>query len=183
MNEQMLKFFWEKIPTWKENAISYDALCFLFGCKKRRLREILHELSTYDNGDNMILIRSSKGGGFYKTDNPAEIEAYRREVYSRGKHVFAPLRKINRVLAPDGGQLKMTNNLKTTRLALGMMQTEVCAKMKQVDPSFDVAMLSRMENDRCLPTPFQLAHLAAIYGCTAVDLVDVQMCEQTQKTS
>ena len=41
----------------------------------------------------------------------------------------------------------------------------------QHNPYFDTAMLSKMECDRCLPTPLQLAHLAAIYGCTPLELV------------
>ena len=175
MNEQLLEVYWSELPIGKENAVSYDQLCSMWGRDKRTIRRILHELSRYDNGDNMILIRSSHGKGFYKTDNVEEIAAYRGECLNRGKRTFAPLKKIDRVLAPVTGQLSMANNLKATRLARGMMQSEVCEQMKTVDPSFDTIMLSKMENDRCLPTPWQLAHLAAIYGCTPMELVNVNL--------
>lgn len=175
MNEMILEVYWLELPTGKENAASYERLCEMWGRDKRTVRRILHELSRYDNGDNMILIRSSHGKGFYKTDDPHDIAAYRGECLNRGKRTLAPLRKIDRVLKPVTGQLSLSNNLKAVRMACGMMQTEVCAQMRVVDPSFDAAMLSKMECDRCLPTPIQLAQLAAIYGCTASDLVNVNL--------
>lgn len=171
MNEQLLEVYWAELPVGKENAWCYDKLCSEWVRDKRSVRRIMHELSAFDNGDNYILIRSSHGTGFYKTDDPKEIAEYRAECLNRGRRTFAPLRKIDRVLAPSGGQLSLNNNLKAIRIACGLMQSEVCAAMKCIDPAFDVAMLSRMENDRCLPTPLQLAHLAAIYGCTASELI------------
>lgn len=175
MNDMLLEAYWSELPVGKENAWCYDKICSEWGIGKRQVRHILHELSCYDNGDNYILIRSSHNTGFYKTDNTKEIAAYRAECLNRGKCTFAPLRKIDRVLAPESGQLSVMNNLKATRIACGMMQSEVCQRMKLIDPAFDIAMLSKMENDRCLPTPWQLAHLAAIYGCTPLELVDVDL--------
>ena len=175
MNDQTLELYWHEIPIGRENALSYADLCYMWSKDKRAVRDILHQLSGLDNGDNYILIRSSNGAGFYKTDNAREIAAYRAECLNRGKRTFAPLRKIDRVLAPESGQLSVANNLKATRIACGMMQSEVCEQMQIIDPAFNVAMLSRMENDRCLPTPMQLAHLAAIYGCAARDLVSGEL--------
>ena len=175
MNEQLLELYWSELPVGKKNAVTYEELSGMWGFSERHVRFILHELSGYDNGDNMILIRSSRDKGFYKTDDQKEIAEYRGECLNRGKRTFAPLRKIDRVLAPVTGQLSMANNLKAVRLARGMMQSEVCEQMQTVDPSFDTAMLSKMENDRCLPTPWQIAHLAAIYGCTPMELVNVNL--------
>lgn len=174
MNEQLLELYWNEIPIGKENAWTYDKLCSEWVRDKRQVRVILHELSGYDNGDNLILIRSSKGPGFYRTDDKADIAEYRAECLQRGKRTFAPLRKIDRVLAPDDGQLSMSNNIKAVRIARGMQQTEVCERMRQFDPAFDVPMLSKMENDRAWPSPLQLAHLAAILNCSAIELVDVR---------
>lgn len=175
MDEQLLELFWSEIPVGKKNAATYEELSGMWGFSKRYVRFILHELSEYDNGDNMILIRSSRDKGFYKTDNVKEIAEYRGECLNRGKRTFAPLKKIDRVLAPCNGQLSMANNLKATRLACGMTQSDVCKQMQTVDPSFDTIMLSKMECDKCLPTPLQLAHLAAIYGCTPMELVNVNL--------
>lgn len=93
-----LTFYWNCIPVGKENAITYPELCLMWDCTARKVRYILHQLSYHDNGDNYILIRSSHGKGFYKTDNAEDIEKYKRECTNRARHTFAPLRKIRRVL-------------------------------------------------------------------------------------
>ena len=173
--DELLELYWAELPVGKENAVTYEQLRDMWGKNPRDIRKILHDLSIYDNGDNMILIRSSHGAGFYKTDDREDIAAYRAECLSRGRRTFAPLRKIDRVLDPDSGQLSMTNNLKAVRLASGKTQTEVCGQMAIIDPAFDPIMLSKMENGRCFPTPLQLAHLAAIYGCTTRELVNYDL--------
>lgn len=106
MTEQLL-YYWNCIPVGKENAITYPELCIMWNCNERQVRYILHELSYNDNGDNMILIRSSHGKGFYKTDNAEEIEKYKKECINRAKHTFAPLRKINRVLNVNDMQIDL----------------------------------------------------------------------------
>lgn len=173
--EEMLKY-WRCIPVGKENAITYPQLEQRWGMSSRMVRKTLAELSRYDNGDNYILIRSSRGRGFYLSDDPAEIAAYKRECRSRALQTFAPLKKINRVLAvvlPEEINYSFTNNLKLRRKACGLMQDEVCEIMRAVDPSFDKSKLSRLENGYALPTPLQLHALANIYGCEPCELVEV----------
>lgn len=102
-----LSFYWSCLPVGKANAITYPELCKLWGCSERTVRHILHELSYYDDGDNLILIRSSHNRGFYKTDDVREIEQYKKECINRARHTFAPLRKINRVLNIDDTQLDL----------------------------------------------------------------------------
>lgn len=81
------------------SSLTYEDLQFFFSCSRRKCREILAELSTFDSGDDYILIRSSHdGGGFYKTRDHAKIEAYRKEVYNRAMNTLKPLKKIKRVL-------------------------------------------------------------------------------------
>lgn len=94
----MLEKLWQQIPIGKENAVTYTQLCAMWELSERAVRQRLHELSYFDNGDKYILIRSSHGKGFYRTDNAAEIERYKRECTNRARHTFAPLRKIRRVL-------------------------------------------------------------------------------------
>ena len=62
-NMDKLELYWSEIPMGKENAISYDKLCTAWGISQRAVRSILHKLSIYDNGDDTVLIRSSKDGG------------------------------------------------------------------------------------------------------------------------
>lgn len=164
--------YWDEIPVGRENAASYADLCEAWGTNKRGVREILHALSLYDNGDGLILIRSSNGAGFYRTDNPAEIAAYRAECLRRGRNTLAPLRKIDRVLAPASGQMSMDNNLRAVRVAKGLKAAEVCNWMRGYDPGFDVPTLSRMENGKCLPTPGQLRKLSEFYGVQPRELLN-----------
>ena len=169
-----LSAYWESIPTRKASAATYAELCAKWECCERKTRAILHELSLYDSGDDFILIRSSSVKGFYRTDNKAEIEAYKRECLARGRCNFAPIKKINRVLSNGGAQLNIENNLRVMRESAGLTQAEVCEKLKI--PVFDKFLLSKMENNCCLPTPYQLELLANLYGCNAAELVGVGIC-------
>lgn len=172
-----LERYWASLPVGKENAITYPRLERLWGMSERRVRKMLADLSRFDNGDNYILIRSSAGRGFYLTDDPATIAAYKRECRSRAVKTFAPLKKINRVLSdvlPDEINYSFTNNLKLIRKERDMRQEDVCDLMRAVDPSFDKSKLSRLENGYALPTPAQLHALARIYGCEPSELVEVE---------
>lgn len=171
------EFYWNDIPIGKENAVTYDTLCARWGKSRRAVREILHDLSLYDSGDDYILIRSARNcGGFYKTDNRDEMRAYRKECLNKGKSNFAPVKKINRILNADAEALQgsIFNNLKVARIAAGLKQSQVIEKMREYDPHLDVAMLSKFENGVCIPTPYQLARLAQIYGVQPNELVSIE---------
>ncbi len=173
--QNALNLFWNDIPVGKENAVTYDKLCALWKCDARTARARLHTLSLYDNGDNFILIRSGGCKGFYKTDDESEIKAYKRECLNKGRSVFAPVKKINRVLSADAEQLSLTNNLRVIRESKGLKQSDVCDSMKQYDRAFDKSLLSKMENGVCLPNYYQLSKLALIYDCTPFDLITADL--------
>lgn len=99
--------YWSQIPKGKENAVTYDDLCEMWDCSERTARKYLQELSNYDNSDSYVLIRSGKSKGFYLTDDIEEIERYRQECLNKGRSIFAPLKKCNRILAIDDSQLVM----------------------------------------------------------------------------
>lgn len=108
MTNDMLKEYWESIPIGKEKAIDYFRLMATWNTCERQTRKILHELSVFDNGDEYILIRSAKeGGGFYRTTAKTDIEAFKRECLHKGRSLFAPIRKINRVLGIDETQISL----------------------------------------------------------------------------
>jgi hypothetical protein len=170
------EFYWNDIPVGVENAVDYPTLCVMWGKNERAVRAILHELSYYDNGDNYVLIRSANGKGFYKTDDVDVITAYKKECWNKGRSTFAPLRKINRVLKSNSAELQSSifNNLKVVRLEKGLSQPAVVNALREYDAAVDVPMLSRMENGAILPTPYQLAKLAEIYGVQPCELVAIQ---------
>lgn len=167
--------YWNDIPVEKANAITYPELCDLWECTERAARERLHELSRYDNGDNYILIRSSSGKGFYRTDDEAEIKAYKRECLNKGRSVFAPIKKINRVLNANTEQYNFENNLRVIRESREMKQSEVCKLMKRHDAKFDKSLLSKIENSVVLPTPYQIILLSQIYGVEPLELLNVNL--------
>lgn len=171
MDDLSLEMYWNDIPIGKDNATHYPTLCDMWAKSERQVRQILHELSHYDNGDNYILVRSAKSKGFYRTDDAETIEAYKRECLNKGRSIFAPVKKINRVLNANSQQYSFDNNLKVFREAAGLTQGYVCQQMQKYDSAFDKPMLSKMENNFCLPTPFQLAHIAELYGCETWELV------------
>jgi hypothetical protein len=177
MKEHILDLYWRTIPIGKENAVTYNDLRIRWDVNERRARSILHELSLYDSGDDYILIRSARSKGFYRTDDKAEMKAYKRECLAKGRSVFAPVKKINRVLNEDGVQYSFTNNLRVVRERCGLTQTEVCRKVNDI--GLDKFLLSKMENGICLPTDYQLHRLAQIYGCRAHELIDssIWLCE------
>lgn len=170
-----VEVYWNDIPIGKENAFTYEELCYLWDCDPRKARAIMHELSLYDNGDNYILIRSSNGKGFYKTDDEAEIQAYKRECLNKGRSVFAPIKKINRVLSANAQQFDIENNLRLIRESKGFKQKDVCKYMKQFDRAFDKSLLSKMENGVCMPTYYQLSKLAVLFDCAPFELVQIDL--------
>lgn len=171
MYENKFELFWNDIPTKRSEAVTYAVLQMWWGMGEREVRRALHELSGYDNGDNYVLIRSGRSKGFYKTDNTKEIEAYKRECLNKGRSVFAPIKKINRILKANVTQYSLVNNLRVVREGLNLKQWEVCAFMQDFDEAFDAPMLSKMENGVCLPTPLQLLKLSEFYGCDPNELV------------
>lgn len=175
MNEFKLQTYWNDIPTSKKDAVSYLELIMWWNLNEREVRRVLHELSRMDNGDDFVLIRSGKSKGFYKTDDREAIEAYKQECLNKGRSVFAPIKKINRILSANKTQYSLTNNLRVIREDRGLKQSDVCAFMQNFDESFDTPMLSKMENGVCLPTPFQLIKLAEFYDCDPDDLVFAEL--------
>lgn len=175
MKNVKLELYWSELPTGKENAVTYDELCALWLATPRKARLILHELSLYDDGSDFVLIRSASCKGFYKTNDLKEIKAYRKEVLHKGRSVFAPVKKINRILtAVENEQYSFTNNMRIARVEKGFKQADICEMMKQYDKGVDASMLSKFENGVCLPTPYQLALFAKFYDCSPQDLITTE---------
>lgn len=62
------------------------------------------------------------------------------------------------------------NRLQERRLALGLSQPEVSAKLKEIDPRMDVGMVSRFERGACLPTLPVLEALEAVLQASRTEL-------------
>ena len=175
MNENRFELYWNDIPTVKEKAVTYEELMMWWNEDKREVRKILQALSSFDNGDNYVLIRSSKSKGFYKTDDKEVIEKYKKECLNKGLSVLAPIKKINRIFAENTEQYSIENNLRIFREELKLKQLQVVEYMQQFDTGFDVPMLSKMENGVCMPTPYQLSKLSQFYCCEPTDLINADL--------
>jgi transcriptional regulator with XRE-family HTH domain len=62
------------------------------------------------------------------------------------------------------------NRLQERRLSLGLSQSDVSAKLKEIDPRMDVGMVSRFERGVCLPTMETLNALEAILQAPRTEL-------------
>lgn len=184
--EKELERYWWDIPYGKEFAVSYADLMIMWGVSKRQVRKIMERLSCVDNGDNYILIRSSRGGGFYRTNDPEDIAAYKRECYGRAMRVLTPLRKINRVLRLETASninYSLTNNIRLIRMERGLTQQQVCAYMQELGRSIDESTLSKIENGYVLPTPAHISALASIFNCEPFELIDMQEYQESIKSA
>ena len=91
------------IPIGIDNAITKEELMFLWGVStERQVRLIIAELRAQDNGDDYVIISLSNKKGFWRSNDPVEVQTFKRELMSRAQHTFRPLKKINRIL--EGGK-------------------------------------------------------------------------------
>ncbi len=99
-----LKRYYDSIPVGSENAISRSELCRLWGMRDRNVRALIAQLRGWDNGDDMAIVSSSHGKGYYRTKDQTELEDFRREMEDRARNTFAPLKKVRRLLLPLEGE-------------------------------------------------------------------------------
>ena len=66
------------------------------------------------------------------------------------------------------------NRLQERRMALGLTQPQVSARLKETEPRADVGMVSRYEKGVCLPTADQLKALENVLGAPRTELYDAE---------
>ena len=111
--------YYDDIPVGKENAISKYRLAANWHVSERAARKIIQDLRAADFGDEYVIVSSSHGCGYYKTDSLEEIERFKKEVTNRAMNTFLPLKKVNRILGQskfvetDAGQMQFNLDEKT----------------------------------------------------------------------
>lgn len=111
--------YYNDIPTGKHNAVTKETLAAKWGVSERTARKIIQNLRAADFGDEYVIISSSHGRGYYKTDSLEEIEQFKKEVTNRARNTFLPLKKVNRILSSthlvesDTGQMILELDEKT----------------------------------------------------------------------
>jgi hypothetical protein len=88
------------IPYGKENAISRADLVTLTGLDDRTVRGAINRL----RADGELILSSSHRAGYWRSDNPAEIESYLRECDSRCRTLAVTNRKMRQRLYEMTGQ-------------------------------------------------------------------------------
>lgn len=73
----------EDIPIGRENAISRKNLAAFWGVGDRMARQIVSELRTIDDGTDFVIVSVSRFSGYYRTNNPDEIDHFRNEMVKR----------------------------------------------------------------------------------------------------
>lgn len=100
------------IPFGKENAISRNELVRLTGLEDRAVRKLINKL----RADGEIILSSSHRAGYWRSDNPVEIEQYLRECDSRCKKLAITNRKIRQRLYEMTGQRYIVVNQHIRRI-------------------------------------------------------------------
>lgn len=73
----------EDIPIGRKNAISRKNLAAFWGVSDRLARKIVSELRTIDDGSGYVIVSISRCSGYYRTNNPDEIDHFRNEMVKR----------------------------------------------------------------------------------------------------
>ena len=66
----------EHIPVGREHAITRDELSRLTGLGDRKLRKEIARLRSEDDGTNMVIVSTSDGSGYFRTDKLDEIDHF-----------------------------------------------------------------------------------------------------------
>lgn len=87
------------IPIGRENAISRAALAAKWGCSDRMARRYIAELRCVED-ERYVIVSHSNGGvcGYYRTDDPNDIEYFLLEMTKRARNTFRSLRQARRVM-------------------------------------------------------------------------------------
>ena len=94
------------IPYGKENAISRNTLTRVTGLDDRTVRATINRL----RADGELILSSSHRAGYWRSENPAEIEQYLRECENRCKALAITNIKMRQRLYEMTGQGYITVN-------------------------------------------------------------------------
>lgn len=88
------------IPIGRENAISRADLAKKWNCSDRVARHRVSHLRCDEKEQRYVIVSHSRGGvrGYYRSDNPAEIQHHIRETEKRARSTFRMIRQARRVL-------------------------------------------------------------------------------------
>lgn len=87
------------IPLGSENAISRRDLARLWGYSDREARRQIAEFRAAPGEDGSVILSSSSApSGYWRSNDPAEIRRFVREVEARARSTFAALKAARHAL-------------------------------------------------------------------------------------
>lgn len=93
----------EILPEGKENAISAEALCKLIGIPDKRT---LQKMIAKERQEGALIL-SHHSGGYYTSNDRAEVAEFARTLENRAKNTFIALRGARRYLKASEGQITL----------------------------------------------------------------------------
>lgn len=94
----------DAIPVGRDNAVTREELCQLWGMSDRNVRRTIAILRLEDNGDGYVIIsHSGAGRGYYRSNDPEDIRWYWNEQNRRCCEIRATLKKAERILKGVNG--------------------------------------------------------------------------------
>lgn len=99
------------IPIGAKNAISRRDLALLWNVNDRMVRRIIADMRTVDDGRGYVIVSVSRGRGYYRSNDPAEIDRFISEMQSRIRGTYKAIKAAKKIadrhkaLAQHGGRL------------------------------------------------------------------------------
>ena len=102
--------FLDSIPVGRENAVSAASLARQWRCDQRRVRRIVAQLHTIDDGSGLFILSiSGTHPCYWRSCDEAEIRRFVRAMSSHARSTFLALRSARRALKKieQAGQTQM----------------------------------------------------------------------------
>ena len=94
------------IPVGRNNAVTRMALSGRWNMPDRKVRRQIARFRE-DDSDGMIVVSSSRGRGYYRTNDPEEIRAFINDTAARIRSLSRLLICARRALRRANGQMEM----------------------------------------------------------------------------
>lgn len=94
----------EDIPIGRGNAVTAEALAAIWGCNPRAARDAVARLRALPSADGMVICSDTRSSGFWRTDDPEEIQTFIISMERRARFTFSALRSARAALRNEGQQ-------------------------------------------------------------------------------
>lgn len=93
-----MKITREMIPIGHASAISRRGLCNVTGLNDREVRRQISVLRSEYDPEGMVIVSVSTGNGYYRTNNPDEIEHFVNEMRHRNRATYRAIKTAEATL-------------------------------------------------------------------------------------